>query len=153
MMVDLTLPFLVRARIVRDARLLDLAERGIEFFVGHQEGVMLRAHVLGIDEVEGDAVARLHRPENSPLLAGLHAQDARQEDSRRILVLGRNDNVVERCHRTLRLLWLEVGAGTVEFNRPKKPPRRAGRGASTVARPREGWDRARPRTGWRTRSR
>jgi len=88
------------AGVVGNAAVLDLAESGIEFRVVDQEGVVLGADVLGVDEVERDAVAGAHRHEMAPGCFGLDAQDVGQEPGRGVLVLGRNDDVIERCHAT-----------------------------------------------------
>src|SRR4030095_17157396 len=66
-MVDLAGTALVMIGEVVDARLLDARERGIELLVVDQEGIVLGAHILGIDEAEADAVAGLHAPKRSPL--------------------------------------------------------------------------------------
>ena len=81
-----------------DARLLQLGEGSVEFPVVHQEGVVLRTDILGIDEIESDAVAGLHRPERTPLWAGLYAKDIGKEARRRVLVSGGDDDVIEGWH-------------------------------------------------------
>src|SRR6185312_12608198 len=73
-MVDLAGPFLVRAGPVGQAGLLDAPEGGIELGIVDQEGVVRSAHVLRGDEVQGDAVTGLYRPERAPLLARLDAE-------------------------------------------------------------------------------
>src|SRR4051812_33634683 len=98
MTVDLARAFLVRTGPKGEAGLLDAGEGGIEFAVVDKESVVLGAHVRGIDEVERDAVAGLHRTKRPPLWPRFDTEDGGEELRRSILVLGRNDDVVEGCH-------------------------------------------------------
>src|SRR5882757_3214518 len=123
MVVDLARPFLVGTGEIGEPGILHPSEGGVEFLVVDQEGVMLGAHILGIDEVERDAIAGLDWPERPPLRSDIHAQDVSQEFCRGILVLGRNDDVVEGWHRELRWLSSEVGVPGREFNRLGTLPR------------------------------
>src|SRR4029077_1725537 len=100
-----------------ESGLLDPTEGSVELLVVDQEGVVLGAHVLGIDEVERDAVAGLHRPEGTPLRPGLDPQDVGKEFCRSVLVLGRNDDVIEGWHEALLMAALVDGRGAREFNR------------------------------------
>src|SRR5258708_28408915 len=102
MVVDLARPFLVGTGEIGEPGILHPSEGCVEFLVVDQEGVMLGAHILGIDEVERDTIAGLDWPKRPPLRSDIHAQDIGQEFCRSILVLGRNDDVVEGWHGILR---------------------------------------------------
>ncbi len=95
--VDLARLLSVRIGVVRDPRLPDAGEGGVELLVGDEEGVVLHDDRLRRDggEVQGHPVAGGDRDERAPLGPDLQPQHVGQERGGLPVVPGVDDGVVQ----------------------------------------------------------
>src|SRR6516162_7404606 len=93
---DLPPPGLARIRPVRQILLADAAERGVELLLAHEERVMLGRYLLvGLGEVQRDAVVRLDHQEVPEAGRRGQAEDPGEERRRPLLVAARHNSVVQ----------------------------------------------------------
>jgi hypothetical protein len=80
----------------------DPSEDGVEFFLGDKEGVVMMFWDPSVVVVETDAIGRLEAHERPERLRGIETEDLSKKVGGRLLVLNRDDGVVElNCHGTL----------------------------------------------------
>src|SRR5713101_222774 len=77
--VDLPTPITVKIRVESNAGAFDAGERGIEFALADEEGVVLSAELGGVGVVERYPVAGADRDEMRPLRSCLQSEDVGEE--------------------------------------------------------------------------
>ena len=111
-MVDLAGALAAKIRVVLNTGSADAGKRRVEFRLADQEGVMLRAKVLGVGKIEGDAVVRLDRNEMTPFRPRLQIQDVGEELGGSPFVFCRDDRVVQiDTHLPLLLVQTVIAPG------------------------------------------
>jgi hypothetical protein len=83
----------------------DPSEDGVEFFLGDKEGVVVMFWDPPVVVVEADAIGGLETHERPERLRGIETEDLSKKLGGRVLVLNRDDGVIElNCHEaSLRL--------------------------------------------------
>jgi len=93
--VDLARPSAIEFGMEFQARPLDAQERGIEFGVADEEGVVLGPEIPGVGEIERYPIARAYRDETRPCRSGFQPQDSGDTPRGRPSVVCRDNDVIE----------------------------------------------------------
>src|SRR6516165_9129382 len=102
--IELTVLEAPRCAAVRELRLANAAQDGIELGIADVEGVVVALELLLVVEKERERVVETYRREMAIFRIGMEAKNARKKIRRRSLVVGRDDGVVEgdRHRKTFR---------------------------------------------------
>src|SRR5205823_2776595 len=92
--VDFHVVRTVRLAAVLEPRRLDAAEDLVELLIAHVEAVVRGLELLPIAEVEGQRLVDVDGREMAPLFPG-YAQELAQEPGGGVLIVGRDDDVVQ----------------------------------------------------------
>src|SRR5215471_369143 len=93
--IELTVVEAPRCAAVRQLRLANAAQDGIELGVADVEGIMVALELLVVVEKERERVIETYRREMAAFRIGAEAKNARKKLRRCPLVVGRDDGVVE----------------------------------------------------------